>query len=171
MRIVGPVTLAASGLALALVPLPVQAAEGLSLFPEPRLLAVNIGIFLALIYPIDRLLLRPLVRVLEQRELRTRGVLARAEAVAQQAAELRREFEARLQEARHRAAERRLVILAEGEREDAATLEGARSQAASVLESVRRGIEAELEAARQGLQADAAELGREAAGRILGRPL
>lgn len=173
MRISGPATLAPRGIAIGLVlaPLPALASGGLVLFPEPRQLAVNIVIFLALIYPVNRLLLRPLVQVLEERELRTRGALARAVAVDEQAASLRSELESHLAEARAQAAERRLAILAEGEREDALRLEAALGEAAETLETVRTGISAELAAARQELRADATALGREAASRILGRSL
>ena len=62
---------AASALALGLMALPVDAhAAGLNLAPEMKLVALNIVLFVLLIYPVNRLLVQPLLRVLDERERR-----------------------------------------------------------------------------------------------------
>ena len=170
MRVVNPQTLAIVALGLA-VPGTAAAAAGLNLFPRFELLALNIFVFTLLIYPVNKLLLQPLVRVLEQREARTLGALERAQATLADATELRGEFEGRLREVRTRAAERRGEVLAAGESEVQQALELARGEAGESLDRVRSGVAAELQAARQTLRADASELAREAASKVLGRTL
>jgi F-type H+-transporting ATPase subunit b len=170
LRVVNPQTLAIVALGLAL-PESADAAAGLNLFPRFELLALNIFVFTLLIYPVNKLLLQPLVRVLEQREARTLGALERAQATLVDATEVRGEFEGRLREVRTRAAARRGEVLAAGEAEVQQALEGARAEAGEALDRVRRGVAAELQAARQTLRADSSELAREAASKILGRAL
>jgi F-type H+-transporting ATPase subunit b len=152
-------------------PTPAFAAEGLNLFPRPDVLLLNLVVFAALIYPIDRLLVRPLVRVLAERESRTAGALERTDEVVTEANRIREQLESKLREARARAAEQRAAVLARGEEEERGILDRAREEAGRSLDQVRQGVGAELEAARQALTADASELAREAAARILGRSL
>ena len=170
MRVVNPQTLAIVALGLS-IPGSAAAAAGLNLFPRFELLALNIFVFTLLIYPVNKLMLQPLVRVLEQREARTLGALERAQSILADATVLRGEFEDRLREVRTRAAERRREVLAAGEAEVQQALERARGEAGESLDRVRTGVAAELQAARQTLRADASELAREAASKMLGRAL
>jgi F-type H+-transporting ATPase subunit b len=161
LRILNPPPLAIAALSLA-VPASAAAAEGLNLFPRFELLALNIFVFTLLIYPVNRLLLQPLVRVLEQREERTLGALERAESTLGEASGLRGQFEERLREVRSEAAERRGQVLAQGEAEAQRALARARGEAGDALERVRSGVAA---------RADSSELAREAAAKLLGRAL
>lgn len=160
----------AGALALTL-PSEALAAGGLELMPRLELLVLNVVVFALLVYPIDRLLLKPLIAVLAERDARTNGALERSEALTREASEIQQSFEARLKEVRNEAAERRARVLAAGEEEERRVLDRAREDAGRALEQVRQGVAAELEAARQTLTADASELAREAATRILGRAL
>jgi F-type H+-transporting ATPase subunit b len=170
LRVVKRHTLALAALWLVL-PATASAAEGLNLFPRLELLVLNVVVFLLLIYPVNRLLLQPLVRVLQEREARTVGALERAESFVREANESRAQFEGRLRQARNRAAERRNRALAEGQAEMQRVLERAREDAAQELDGVRAGVASELETARETLRTDAGTLAVEAAGKILGRPV
>jgi F0F1-type ATP synthase membrane subunit b/b' len=122
-----------------------------------------------LIYPVNRLLVQPLLRVLDERESRTSGALAQSQKLADEARTARTELEAGLNEARARAQARRAAILGDGETQERALLDAAREEASRALEGVRSSVQSELAAARTSLQTEARALAREAATRILGR--
>ena len=151
-------------------PVGAQAAE-LNLIPDAAVVATNVALFLLLIYPVNRLLVQPLLRVLDERAARTSGALAQSQQLADDARAARVALEARQNEARARAQARRSEILGEGEIQEREVLDAARDEATQSIESVRRSIEGELVEARRALQADARALAREAATRILGRAL
>ena len=148
-----------------------RAADALNLFPDPLAVAINVVVFLLLIYPTSRFLLRPLVRTLEERERRTEGALRSMDALLGETAQLRQTLEARLDEARERAQAQRAAVLQEGEEEQRRELTDAREQAARKLEEARAEMAAELDAARQTLRAEVESLSRELASKVLGRSL
>jgi len=157
---------------LAGVAIPVSArASELNLIPDAAVVATNVALFLLLIYPVNRILVQPLLRVLDEREARTAGALAQSRQLGEAARATRVDLEARLSEARARAQARRSAVLGEGELEERAVLEAAREAASAVVDSVRQSVETQLAEARKDLQTDARSLAREAATRILGRAL
>jgi F-type H+-transporting ATPase subunit b len=146
-------------------------AADLNLIPDAVVVATNVALFLLLIYPVNKLLVQPLLRVLDERAARTSGALAQSQKLGDEARSQRADLEARQNEARARAQAQRSAILGDGEVEERALLEAAREEASQSIETVRRAIESELVEARRGLQTDARALAREAATRILGRAL
>jgi F-type H+-transporting ATPase subunit b len=151
-------------------PAAAQAAD-LNLIPDAATVATNVALFLLLIYPVNRLLVQPLLKVLDERAARTSGALAQSQQLGDDARVARSDLETREKEARALAQTKRSAILGEGEVEERAVLEAAREEANQSIESVRRSIESELVEARQALQSDARALAREAATRLLGRAL
>jgi F-type H+-transporting ATPase subunit b len=147
------------------------AAEGLNLFPDPLKVAVNVVVFLLLIYPTSRFVLRPLVRTLEEREKRTTGALSRMDSLLGEAAEHRQTLEARLEEARQQAQAQRAAVLQEAEEEERRELTQAREAATRRLDEARDSIAAEVESARESLRSEADALARELASKVLGRSL
>ncbi|HME72627.1 MAG TPA: hypothetical protein VKM54_22590 [Myxococcota bacterium] len=151
---------------------PASASEGaLEIIPDLRLVALLVVLFLLLVPVLHRLLLAPLLGVLDERDQKIEGTQARA-------AELNQEAEAEL--ARHGAAVR--AARAEAERAHKATLAAAqthhaesvaaaRSESSQIVESARRELSAALGEARRVLQTQTRELARDAAARILGRSL
>jgi len=118
---------------------------------------------------VDRLLLRPITRVLQQREQAIRSAREMAEQAASRAQAATTEFEERTAAARSEvyrqmddmrriALERRQQMLAETRAEVEHTVADASAR-----------VKAEAEAARQQLRQDADSLGQAAAERILGR--
>jgi F-type H+-transporting ATPase subunit b len=145
--------------------------DGLNLIPNLTLLVANLVVFGLLIYPTQRWLLAPLVRVLAEREQRTAGALERAQSTHAEAVQMREDLERELATARADAQAHRAVILGEAEAEERRILDEARTDASRALEAVRSSVEGELADARRTLQSDARDLSREAAVRILGRAL
>lgn len=152
------------------VPASAQAAD-LNLIPDAAVVATNIALFLLLIYPVNRLLVGPLLRVLDERAERTSGALAQSERLIDESRATRADLEARLSEARSRAQARRNEILGTAEGEERAVLEAARAEAVANIDTVRQAVSAELTEARSGLQSEARALAREVATRLLGRAL
>ncbi len=150
---------------------PAHAAGSLELIPNGLNLALSFAVLLLLIYPVNRLVLQPLVAVLEEREARTVGAIARAEALAAELAGQRTILEEGLAAARAEARARRTALLAEADVEDRRLIAAARADGKQELDALRVGVTEELESAREGLASDARALAREAASRILGREL
>lgn len=150
---------------------PALAAGELKLEPDPFTLLVNLVVLALLIYPVNRLLLRPLVAVLQEREERTAGASEHAERLLAEAAQCRDEVEHKLGAAREAAQARRAAVLAEAVEEERRVIGAARDDANREIEAVRGSISDELESAREMLRAEARTLASEASARILGRAL
>ena len=161
-------------LAVVLIGFPVvarAASGGISLVPEIEILALNFVVLGLLIYPVNRILIQPLLALLAERERRSEGANTRAMELGQQTTGLGNTLSERLAEARAAAQTRRTEILTGAQEEERQVIEAARKDAAAEVEAVRSTIVAESQTARATLESDARELAREAAARILGRVL
>lgn len=158
-------------LAVLLTAGPAHAAASLVLIPDLPTLLINFAVLLLLIYPVNRLLLQPLVAVLEEREARTVGATERAESLVGESADARNTVEQRLSAVRAEAQARRAAILAEADQEERQLVGAAREAAGREIDAVRAGVADELRQASAALKDDARGLAREAASRILGREL
>ena len=162
----------AAALPLLLVaPAPAFAAVGIKLVPEIETLALNFVVLLLLIYPVNRLLVQPLIAVLAERERRSAGASARTDELKQQTGQLEGTLSDRLAAARSAAQGRRVEILTRAQQEEREVLDAAREEARAQIEAVRSTIAEEPETARSTLESGARELAREAAAGILGRAL
>ena len=150
---------------------PAYAAGGLVLIPDLTTLVINFVVLFALMYPVNRFLLQPLVAVLLEREARTSGALEQAEGFVVEAGEARARIDQLLSDARVEAQSRRHAILSTAEAEDHRLIQAAREAANGELETVRGAVADELESARVQLKTQAQALAREAATQILGREL
>lgn len=149
----------------------VASAADLNLLPHWPLVAINVVVFALLVYPVNSLLIGPLLRLVDERARHTSGSLEEAGRLDGEARTLATELETRLVEARARAQSRRAAIMADAEAQERSLLEAASGDAMRSIESVRDSIQADLVAARASLRADTRALAAEAASRLLGRPL
>lgn len=171
MRAAANIALSVS-LALAATAIPSAAsAADLNLLPHWPIVAVNVVVFALLIYPVNSLLIGPLLRLVDERARQTSGSLEEAGRLDSEARALAAELETRLVEARGRAQSRRAAIMSDAEAQERSLLAAASADAMRSIESVRNSIEADLVAARAALQSDTRTLAAEAASRLLGRPL
>jgi F-type H+-transporting ATPase subunit b len=160
---------AAAGL---LVAIPALASEGdIVLIPSPDMLVSLIALFVILIFPVNALLFKPIFAALDARDEKIAGTRARAEKLAAAADEILASYEGRIREVREEAEAERRESLAGARSQSRADAAAARAAAEADIESSRREISSELERARSGLRREAQQLAREAAGRVLGRPL
>jgi F-type H+-transporting ATPase subunit b len=174
-------TIVSALLLLAVAPaLPAHAAEGgLQIFPdlflgasplESRYVQLMV-LFVLLIVPVDRLVLRPLLSVLEQRAARIEGARRRAGEIAKQAESALGRYSAAIEEARKQADLVRSDALERARTEQARVLAEARSAAEREVSAARSGVAQALQGARVTLRSHGDTLAHEAASRVLGRPL
>jgi F-type H+-transporting ATPase subunit b len=171
-RWIGPLTCATVVAAANVLASKARASKGLVLEPDLEFtLPLLIVVFLLLIFPINRLIFRPIFRVLDSRKDRIDGNRARAELLSKQAEEVLARYEHSVREVRE-----------DAERDRRERLDAARSEAAQRTAEVRAGAErdfgrareeiaAALDQARASLRAQAENLANEAAARILGRSI
>ena len=164
---------AAIAVAWFVAPEAAQAAEGgLEVFPRWFTeLPVLIALFAVLIVPVNAILLRPLLRVLDDRSTRIEGARSRAGEIAARADEVLGRYQATIAEARARG-EREWRALVERARDEQNELtRSARAEAEDEIERARAEVGEALTAARSSLREDAEALAQAAVARILGRSL
>ncbi len=148
-----------------------NAAGSLNLNPDPRILIANVIIFLAIIYPTNRFVLKPLLKVLRDRVAAVEGTAAHASELRDQGAAQRAELEQRLASAHAAAQAERVTIVGEGEAEEKRLIDAARSEGFASVQEVREAVAGELVSARATLEVEARSLAEEAASKLLGRTL
>ncbi len=132
-------------------------------------LVVIFFLFLIFVFLLNRILFKPVGRILDQREKLTHGAKAEAREAAD---ELRRklgEFEERIRLARaesYRYLEQQRAAAVARRNQD---IEEARHQAASTIEDGKREIARQAEQARSALESEAASIAGSIAQTILGR--
>jgi F-type H+-transporting ATPase subunit b len=163
----------ACALGAALAAGPALASEGnIVLMPDwgGRLPAL-ILLFALLVYPLHALLFRPVLRALDAREERIAGTRARAHKLAGEADALLARYEEAIRETREEAERERVASLGEARARSAAAAAEARARSEREIDAARQRIAEEAARARESLRPQVATLAREAAARVLGRPL
>jgi len=176
-------TIVSAALLLAVVlAAPAYAAEGgLQIFPDfqpldplswPRSRYVQLLVlFLLLIAPVNRLVLKPLLGVLDERGARIEGARKRAQEVGAQADGVFARYQAAIEAARKQADELRNRALDDARGDQTKILAQARRAAEAEMSAARTDVAGALAGARVGLRSQTEGLAREAAERVLGRTL
>jgi F-type H+-transporting ATPase subunit b len=160
-----------AGLVLLTPALAAASEGGLVLVPEPRLLVTLIALFVLLIAPVNALVIKPLLRVLEERDARIAGTRSRAEKIEQDAAAILLRYETSVRATREESERTRRSLLEEVRDEAQRETAAARREAEGIIERARGEVAAALDAARGTLRAEAQDLARQAASQVLGRAL
>ena len=174
-RLAGPLAFVSLALASWLAALPAAAEEGhgggheLVLFPEPFELVPLIVLFVVLVPVLDRLLFRPLFRVLDARDERIEGARRRSARLEKDAAAVAERYQSAVSDVRAEADAARKETIDEARRAHAERVGRERYEAEQRLEAAKRELDAALVRAREGLRGEVEGLAREAASRILGR--
>jgi len=155
-----------------LVPGRAAAAEGgIQLIPDPWVTLVLIAGFALLVVPMDRVLFRPLFRILDERAERIEGARARAGELESEADALLERYEGEVARTREEAARERRERADRAREEELEAAGEARREAEARLEQARREVGEALEKARRDLRRESEALARLAAERVLGRAL
>jgi len=144
---------------------------GIEIVPSAGRLIPLIVFFLLMIVPVNRLLLQPLLRVLDEREERIAGARARADSLGRDADAVLSSYEARIADVRGESELERRGTLDQARGRHGERVREARGDAELRIEAARRQVGAALEQARDQLHAEAETLARQAAERMLGRSL
>ena len=150
---------------------PAAAAGGtLEIFPDSRVL-VLIVLFVALVWPANKLLFEPMLGVMDERRQRIDGTRARAAEIGSEADTVLGRYESAVGEARGQAETLRRGALEQVRRESSEAGGTARSAAEVEVSRARGELASALGQARGELRTQAEGLARDAAAQVLGRSL
>lgn len=154
-----------------IAPVARAASAKLELVPDLHQWLILLAGFVLLIPIVTRLIVRPVYAVIDERAERIAGARARAEALETNATEVLARYEAGLRAVREENDRNRSEHVGAARAEQKEMTASAREEADREIERSLSELTASLESARSGLRTTAEELAREAAERILGRPL
>lgn len=164
--LVGMISIAAAGTARA------AGDGGLVLVPDFKGVLPGLLIFFVLlVWPLNRLLFRPLFRVLEERDDHIRGTRERAEVVSAQADEVLERYQRVIAEVRNEAETERRRRIEEARAAHLAGTKEARGESEREVTRAREEVAAALDESRSSLRTQSEALARAIAGRVLGREL
>ncbi len=132
-------------------------------------LIIQLVNFLLLMFLLNRILFRPMLRILEERHQRTEGRRKQAEQIDAEAEAIWAQYTQRIQEAKAEADRIRSEIIRKAEAERQRLLADAAAESESRLNQIRAKIRAEADEARKALEAEARALAAGVAERLLGR--
>jgi len=135
------------------------------------ILPILLLLFIALIFPANQLLFKPIFRVLDEREKRTSGTRERAEKVMRDAEQTLAKYEQAVRDVRADAERDRKAAIATARKENLGVTASARDEAQREAERAGRELAEALEQSREAMRAQAESIAIEAATRVLGRPL
>jgi F-type H+-transporting ATPase subunit b len=127
--------------------------------------------FILLIWPVNKLLIKPLLGVIDAREDRITGTRARAEKLSADADQVLERYESSIRAAHEEAQRDRKQALTVARSESGSHTTDARAGAEKEIEAARAQITGELSQARSALRTQAEQLATEAASTVLGRDL
>ena len=131
---------------------------------------IQLAIFFCAMLWLSPMLLKPMLRLLEEREKRIEGTRRDTATLAATNSEKLAGIGIRIDEARALAYEQRRALRAEGQKIYAETIERARQETQSQLEQAHAEIEAARDRARAALQAESQRLADAIVARLLDRP-
>ncbi len=140
----------------------------LEILPDLTLL-IQIAIFLIFMWALNRLLFRPAVRVLEERDRQIAGGRREAADLDARISEVMSTYERGIREARAEGEKARAGLAQEGAAEEARIAAAGRAHAAEATEKIRREISRETKEARSELEGRVREFADLIAERALGR--
>ncbi len=127
--------------------------------------------FLILMVLLDRILFRPMLRILEERRERTEGRRRQAERIDAEAEAIWADYQEKIQQAKTEADRLRAQIIRRAEAERQKLLTQVAEESEKRLAEIRARVRGEMEEARKALEADARTLAQGMAEKLLGRRL
>ena len=120
---------------------------------------------------LSKLLFKPFLALVEEREKRTEGLKAAAAALTAEAERLRADYESAIRQASEEGAAAKETLLDEARRTREQLLAQARAEAAERLTAVRQEIQKEMQQGRAQALQEAAAIARQMAEKVLGRKI
>ncbi|WAC08626.1 MAG: ATP synthase F0 subunit B [Thermodesulfobacteriota bacterium] len=135
----------------------------------PGLLVIQGLIFLFVLWFLNKILFKPVLKIIREREERTEGFLNQAEQVDEKAEKTLELYNEKFRQARKEAVELKRKIILEGAEKREAVIDKARKEAQGFLEEMRRNIAEEAERTKKTLHQQVDAIGRIMAQKALGR--
>ena len=126
-------------------------------------------LFFLLWIVLSKILFRPFLDLLEERERRTIGAQHDATDLEREGTQLRAQYEDKIAQAQAAGYAAKEAVLQEGRQQRERLLSQAREEAASMLEAARREVEGQMEKERQLAAAEAGVVAQQMVHKILGR--
>jgi F-type H+-transporting ATPase subunit b len=126
-------------------------------------------LFLLLWVILNRILFRPYLNLLEEREHKTTGAQHDSTDLEREGARLRAQYEEKIAQAQATGYAAKELIVQEARQQREKVLTQSREAATSMLEAVRQEVESQLQRERQLIAAEVQTLAHEMASKILGR--
>lgn len=145
-------------------------AESIQLVPDGTLL-LHIIIILVMMFILNHTLFKPINRILEEREKRTRGRSGEARDILRRVEEKLRHYENTLREERAEGYRQMEQVRAEAMRKRQESLNVVREEVSQLIAAEKAGINFQVKSARAVLQGDARNLAAEIGAQILRRPI
>jgi F-type H+-transporting ATPase subunit b len=145
-------------------------AENPVLVPDGTII-LHIIIILVMVYILNATLFKPINRILEERERRTRGRSGEAKGIIQQVEEKLASYEHALREARSEGYRLLEQERAEAMRERQIKVDAVREEVSRLVEAEKSVIHVQMEEARATLMRDAGTIATEVSSLILHRPV
>ncbi len=150
---------------------PALASDELVLIPHVPTLITLLLLFVALIFPLNALIFRPVFRVLDEREARIKGARERAERLAETANAVIARYREAIRDVRAEAGRDRRLQLDAARTDHQQVTAAARAEAEQEIEASRAELARKVEEARTELRASGQSIARDMASRVLGRAL
>jgi len=151
------------------LPPPLLALSGGVTLDFDNTLGIQIVIFVLLMFLLEPLLFRPVLRVFALREDRTEGAKAQARELDERAGEIYQRYQRELERVNRVAAEERDRVRAETSKLEAEILREARTSVAKVVEDGRKQIAAEMTRIRFDLGRESERLSHDIVDQVVGR--
>jgi F-type H+-transporting ATPase subunit b len=158
---------------IAIISTPASAADAnLVLIPDwTGILPLLLLLFVLLMFPANELLFKPIFRVLDERDKRTKGTRLRADKILRDAETALTDYKQAIREVREEAERDRKSEVGLARTENASLTTAAREQAQGEADRASSELAAALEEARVVMREQAESIAIEAATSVLGRPL
>jgi F-type H+-transporting ATPase subunit b len=134
-------------------------------------LLIQIANFLILLVVLNRLLYRPLRRIIKERREKFDAFQNEVEGLTDKVERTKKEIEQQLAEARRSGFSKKDEIKSQGLEEEKAIVEKANEQAEAKIQEIKDRIASEISQARQALKSELDAFSRELAQKVLGRSL
>ena len=131
----------------------------------------QIVLFLVLWFVLSKVLFRPYLNLLEEREGKTAGARQDTAELEREGADLKAQYEERIAQAQAAAGAAKESIVQEARQRREQVLSQARQEATATLEFARREVASQVAGERQLAAAEAVTVARQMASKILGRNL
>jgi len=135
----------------------------------PGLLVVQGFIFLLVLWFLNKILFKPILKILQERDERTEGFLNQADQVGEKAEETLERYNEKFRQARKEALELKRKIILEGVGKREAVIDKARKEAQGFLEEMRKSLVEEAERTKKTLRQQVDAIGQIMAQKALGR--